>query len=114
MAEQRNINVRNNADTFLTVRWLAQDGTPYQLSAVLAQIRPTDSSATILATAVITLGAAPEHWATLRFRAVDIDAADFESLTDPAVWDCVLTRQVDGAKAVGLEGRVLWSRGVSR
>lgn len=114
MGLEQNLKLRDNADTFVSVRWLNNDGVPYQLSAVVAQVRATPDNVTVLVAAVATLGAAPDHWATLRFRAIDVEPATFEALTEAAHWDAVATRLVDGAKAVVAEGRVVWTRGVTR
>lgn len=110
------LQVRDNADTDVDVRWTDEDGTPYALTSASAQIRVTEAAASPLVTASTVLLGAPDHWARITFTAAAIAAADFESLDpdEPPYWDVVLVRTTDSKPFVPVYGRVNWSKGVTR
>ena len=108
----RILKLTDSADTFLSARWLDDDGNPYTITAAQLQVRLTPDDAPLLDLAVgtgITLAA--QGWVNVVITAATIAAAGFEALTDTSYWELVLTRN-DGVKMSALGGPVEWRRGI--
>jgi len=105
----------DSADTEVICRWADDAGTPLLLSAGVLQVRADQDAAGVLVSANATLASvANGGWASAVLVSSDITAANFESLTSPAVWEFVLTRVADARKLSAVGGPVQWSRGVVR
>lgn len=112
-----NLKIAQNEDYAESFRWVGPTG-PYALSDAKMQIRVgEDSTSTLIVEATIgngrvTLSGSPEHWAIIVIPQAVLDAATWPA--DPAYYDLVLTRQVDGRKKRFTKGRVISDEGVTR
>src|SRR5687768_16203867 len=102
------LEVKDSADTFRSLRWEGDDGTPYALTSGSLVVRETEDSEDALLEVEATLLGAPDHWAQFRILKADIVAAGFDEIS-AAVWEAVLVRTVDGASQSTGVGVVEWT-----
>ncbi len=116
-AVTQQLRLTDTADVIRSVRWRGRDGTAYPLTSGRLVVRATedeDDSVDPLIDVAATISGPLLELATVVIPKATIEAADFETLLNPAVWEFVITRTVDSRTLSALGGSAIWSRGVAR